>query len=191
MLYWIAKFFVKIYLTIFYRIRVIGRENIPEEGGFILCANHISALDPVILIVNVNPKVHYMGKQELFKNKFNAYFLDKFGVFPVRRNTADMTSIRKAISILKKGGVLGIFPEGTRNRSKAEIKPQPGVALIAVKGNAKVLPVGIKSEYKLFGRVEVKIGKPIDLSKYNSKKLSTEELEMISRNIMMNIHALI
>lgn len=190
MFYWIAKFFVNIYIKIFYKVNVTGKENIPKEGGFIICANHGAALDPIILILNVKQKVHYMGKEELFKNKFNAFFLRKFGVFPVRRNTADMTSIRKSISILKDGGVLGIFPEGTRNKSKSQIKAQPGVALIAVKSNVKILPVGISSEYKFFGRIDVKIGKPMDLSNYYSKKLSTEELETISKNVMIKIHGL-
>lgn len=188
MLYRIAKGILRpIYRTL-YNVRIEGAENLPNQGPLVICANHTSAIDPIILAISMPyKKIYSMAKAELFKNKLFGYFLDKIGVFPVKRGEADLKSIKTSLKVLKDGQIMGIFPEGTRNRT-GEVKAEPGVAMIAIKAHAQVLPVAIISEYKLFKRTVVKVGNLIALDQYYDQKLQSEDYHNISLDIMKKIH---
>lgn len=96
-----------------------GRENIPKEGAIIVAPNHKSNFDPPIVGVAFKDRIiHYMAKEELFKNPIFGYILRQFGTFPVKRGSIDRMAIRRAILELKEGNALGIFPEGTRIQRK-------------------------------------------------------------------------
>jgi len=142
-----------------YRLEVTGLENIPAEGGVILCSNHPWTFDMFFIACKVKRLVHYMAKEELFKNPILAYILTKLGAFPVKRGTGDINSIRTALKILKEGKILGILPEGTRTgfNTLRKVKPKAGAALIAVKANVPIVPAAISGDYrKLFSKVKVK-----------------------------------
>lgn len=172
------------------KVQYIGKENIPKEGGFILACNHVSNFDPIALGgSNVRP-IHYMSKYELFENPFVAWFLTHLNAFPVKRGQNDTTSIDYAENIIKRGWVLGMFPEGTRNRSGKPGKPKSGVAFIAKATNADVLPCAIYSDsgYKSGTLLTVRFGKLIKNEEFGfSEEGSHTEIKNAAKRVMSEI----
>ncbi|AIS52439.1 1-acyl-sn-glycerol-3-phosphate acyltransferase [Thermoanaerobacter kivui] len=192
MFYYIAKYIVRFIIKIIFRIEVKGLENIPKKGPVIICPNHISLLDPPVIGALLNRRIYFMAKEELFRNPFLKLLLGKgLGAFPVKRGTADLSAIKTALNYLKKGQAVGIFPEGTRSKTGKLQKAESGVSLLAVKGHAVVVPVGIKGKYRLFSKITISIGKPISFEKYAGSKLSSQELSLIGEEIMKEIAKLL
>ena len=142
-LYPIIKPFTMAFIRFMYKVRFVGRENIPEGGGYILAANHLSTLDPVYLIAACPQKLYYMGKKELFDKPFGRWFFTGMNSFPVNRAGVDTKAIAFAETLLREGNVLGIFPEGTRSKTQTPQRARGGVAMIARETGADVLPVSI------------------------------------------------
>lgn len=188
--YKLVRFLAIIVFNIVFRIDIEGKENIPPEGRLVLCSNHISALDPIILAIAIPRPISFMAKKELFKNKILAKIIYKLGAFPVDRDGSDISAIRSSLRVLKEEKVLGIFPEGTRVSRVDLDKVKAGVGLISIKGKSPVVPVYIQSNYNIFSKVIVRIGKPIHLDESFDKKLSTEEYRSISREILQAIYSL-
>lgn len=188
--YKVVRFLAYLIFSIIFRINVKGSENIPIEGIIVLCSNHISNLDPIILAIAVSRPISFMAKKELFENKVIGKLIHKLGAFPVDRKGADISAIRSSLKVLKKEKILGIFPEGTRVDEMDLSSAKPGISLISIKGKSSVIPVYIHSKYKLFSTVKVIIGKPIYLDDYFDKKLSTEDYKDISKNILKSIYSL-
>ena len=128
---------------IFFRMKVHGIENIPRSGGVVIASNHISVLDPPILGVAASRTLHFMAKRELFANTFFGWLIAKLNAFPVQRGAPDRVAIRKALSLLEQGEVLGIFPEGTRSKNGILGTAEPGVAMIAAKAGVPIIPAAI------------------------------------------------
>lgn len=164
-LYKFVKVIYTILLKILFRPEVIGKENIPEAGPIIFAGNHIHAVDPTMVMSCTNRIVHYMAKEELFKGLHGILFR-KIGLIKVYRNKSNPQAVIEAENILKNGGTIGIFPEGTRNKSKEELlKFRHGTVRIAKNANVKIVPFAIKGKYKLFRKsVKIEFGKPIDVS---------------------------
>lgn len=190
MIYSIVKGILKPILKLLYRVEVKGKENFPQETGYIICSNHTHNLDPFIVACFMNPQIHYIAKKELFKNRLIAYFLKKFNAFPVDRQKADISAIKTAIKILKGNEILGIFPEGTRMKTGEIGHAEPGIAMIAIKAKAQVIPIGISGGYKIGKKVLLNCGQPINLEKYYGKKLNIEEYQSISEVIMDEVRKL-
>ena len=174
-----------------YRWQIEGRENLPSEGPVIICSNHISWLDPPLMGCIAWPRhVHIMAKEELFRIPVFGSIIKRVKAFPVKRDSADRRAIKTAIDIVKNGEIVGLFPEGTRSRTKDLLPPQPGVGLITHKSGAPVVPVAIMGPYKLFRPIRVRIGKPLDFSEYYGEKARSELLEKIAASIMAEIERL-
>lgn len=187
------KLLTRIIFKIFFRFEVEGIENIPTEGGVILCSNHPGTLDMFFIACKVKRLVHYMAKEELFRNPILRFIVVKLGAFPVKRGRNDMDSIKTAIRILKDGKILGILPEGTRTgpNNEKNIKPKPGVALIATKAKVPIVPAAITGGYKLFGKVKVVYGKPFYINGGEPKKYTKDDLIEITNDIMSKIYMLL
>lgn len=185
----IFKPFFNIVAKILYRVKIIGEENIPETGSYILCGNHVHALDAPVIIVTAKRKIRFMAKEELQKNKIISFFAKVFEVIPVKRGTADLDAIKLSMKAIKDGDILGIFPEGTRNGMAKHSSIKAGAAFMALKTNTPVIPVGIQGTFKPFTKVVINYGKPIDFSKYavNKGKPDKEHLEIVSEKIMEEI----
>ena len=153
-------------LQLMYPHRIHGRENIPAEGGFVLCANHVSAFDPIFIATCLPRKrqIRYLGKKELYKGKFMKFVMDYFKCIPVDRGNADLGAVRASIQTVKDGHPLGIFPQGTRSRDNTPTPFLGGASMIALRAGAPVIPCYVDGPYKLFRRSDVHFGKPIDLS---------------------------
>lgn len=178
-----------------YRLRVIGRENEPEKGGFLVCSNHISAVDPILITAALSHQVCFMGKKELFKIPLLSSLIRALGAFPVDRKGGDVGAVKKSISLLKEGRCVGLFPQGTRQPGKnpRETAVRNGAAMIAYRADATVLPVFIyRKDHtpKLFRKTTIAIGKPISLSELGYDPEAKGEYNRISNEIFDRICAL-
>ncbi len=178
MLYNIAKCICWIIFKLIFRLKVTGQEDIPQDGPFIIVANHSSLLDPVILGVSVRPKIIFVAAAYLFKIGWLGYMLRKFNSIPVQREN-DIKAIKQSLKILKRGGVLGIFPEGGIDRQKNNLPVRAGAAYLATKIGVPIVPIRIKGADKALPRgakfirslnkIEVEIKKPIFCSRQTNK----------------------
>lgn len=171
-----------------------GVENIPREGGLILAANHISNWDPPVAAAFVPRKVHYMAKEELFRVPLFSQAIRALGAFPVRRGASDRAAIRKAINLLADGACLGVFPEGTRSRTGQLGKAEPGLALLAVKSGAPVVPTAIVGTNRIFSkscffpRVKIRYGKPLA---FTADRADRAAMQAFSDQVMAEIEKLL
>jgi len=189
----IMKPFLKLLSVVVFRVKTVGKENVPKEGGFILASNHISAPDPGYIYVNLKRPIHYMSKQELFENPMLGWVYIHLNGFPVIRGAADKRSVEYAIDVIKQGDILGIFPEGTRSKDYTPQQAKAGVALIARETKAGVLPVSIYSDgrAKPFTKITVRFGKLIPYEELGfSGGAKSEELKAVSNMIMDKIKEL-
>lgn len=127
-----------------YNMTVLNPENIPQQsGGFIVASNHLTYSDPPVIAAVFKGRFSFMAKVELFKNKFVAWVITKCGAFPVVRGAKDGDAIERAVSDLKKNKIFVIFPEGTRSKTGVIARAKSGVALIAGKADAPIVPLCI------------------------------------------------
>lgn len=182
-LYNICKLIYTTLLKILYRPKVIGKENIPEDGAIIFAGNHRHAFDPVVVMTHTKRFVHYMAKESLFKG-FHGFLFKQIGLIKVYRTRNNPEAIESAVELLKNGGTLGIFPEGTRNRTNEELlKFKHGAVTIAKQSGSKIVPFAIKGEYKVFSnKLIIEFGKPIDVS-----NMETEKANDYIRNEVLNL----
>ena len=178
---------IRVYTKIIYRVKVVGRENIPLEGPVIYCGNHKTYLDPQLIVVTAKRHVRFLAKDELGKNPLFNALGNLFDVIRVKRDSKDITALKEALKTLKNGGAIAIFPEGTRNGMEKGEKVKEGAAFFAVRTGAKVLPIGINGGEKVFRKTTVKYGKTLDFSKYKGKYQDKEVLEKVTKEIMDNI----
>ncbi len=175
-----------------YPFRIINGNTIPKTGRYIICSNHISMLDPVFLGCSQKRQLHFIAKAELFKNRLFAKIIRKLGAFPVHRGAGDNTAMDNALSVLKEGHVLGIFPEGTRSKDGNLLRPKPGIIMFAYQGNAPILPVAIvakKGQVKPFHRTLINCGEPIQPEELGITSGSGMEMRNASRLVMSRIAA--
>ena len=182
-LYNICKLIYTTLLKVLYRPKAVGTENIPEEGPIIFAGNHRHAFDPVVVMTHTKRFVHYMAKETLFKG-FHGFLFNQIGLIKVYRTKNNPEAIESAVNLLNDGGTLGIFPEGTRNRTNEELlRFKHGAVTIAKKSNSKIVPFAIKGEYKLFSnKLIIEFGKPIDVS-----NMELEEANDYIRNEVLNL----
>jgi 1-acyl-sn-glycerol-3-phosphate acyltransferase len=172
------------------KVEVHGTENVPDDGKLVVCGNHQSNWDPLAIAAFFPRKISWMGKKELFENKILKTIVTWLGVFPVDRQIADVSAVKTALRILKDDRVLGIFPEGTRVSGYDPANAKSGVALLSMRANAPVLPVYVRSQYKLFSKLEIFIGKPENYAEQFPGKHDNEKYEEISQVILAKIYAL-
>lgn len=153
----------RLFSALFHPVRVIGRENMVREGSVILCANHVSLQDPMVLDVYLGRLIRFMAKKELFENRFMNRVMTWLGAFPVSRGESDLSAMRTSLKLLADGEALGIFPEGHRYVDGEMHEFGNGLALIALRSGAPVVPAYIQGSYRLIRRVTVTVGAPVAL----------------------------
>lgn len=191
MLYRFFHFCFRLFFAVVYRWKVNGRDHIPDHGAVVICCNHIHNMDPPLLGSAIHRRVHFMAKEELFRIPILSFFIRRFGAFPVKRGANDRGALKQALTILDKKEVLGIFPEGTRSKTGKLGEAHLGAALIALRGNAVIVPAAIVGPYRLFRPVSITFGAPIDLEQYKEGKITSKAVHEVTDRIMKEIEQLI
>jgi 1-acyl-sn-glycerol-3-phosphate acyltransferase len=198
-LYRIAVFLARLCFTLFARWEVEGREAVPLRGPLIIVANHLSNADPPVLMASLPRRVLFMAKRGLFQNPFTAFLLRSVGAFPLSRDGRDVGALVWALRLLQRGHALVLFPEGTRSRDGCLKRGLSGVAYLALKSQAPILPVAITGTERIpgfwrialpFCRIGVRIGSPFTLPQIEGEA-SRPLLEHLTDMIMYRIAQLL
>ena len=184
MFYKFALGLMNIVIRLIFRFKVEGRENMPMDEGIVLAVNHRSNWDPVLAGLASPRPLTFMAKEELFKNKFFGGLITSLGAFPLKRGGGDIGAFRAAMKIIGNKGVMLIFPEGHRMKNGVRGKAGAGVALIAQRTRARVVPMCISGGYGWMSKVTVRIGEPLSFDELYGKKLTAEEQRSLAGEIM-------
>ncbi|CAM3777151.1 lysophospholipid acyltransferase family protein [Cohnella lubricantis] len=191
MLYRFARALLLAVFRLLYRFEARGVSNIPASGPVVLCSNHKSLIDPITLGIGSPRKIHYMAKEELFRIPLFGSLIRALGAFPVKRGGVSLDTIRTAISVLKADRVMGIFPEGSRKGERIDGvgTGKRGAITIASRSGAAVVPVAIIGEYRMFRKLTMVCGAPLDLSAYLVK--GSEDWEGATAVLMSSIREML
>lgn len=172
-----------------WRMRVYGWENVPQDGPLIIASNHVSYFDPPVLGSASPRRLSYMAKEQLFHIPILGAAIAAVGAYPVDREGSATAAVKRSVEVLRKGGAIGIFPEGTRNFSGTNAA-RGGVALLASLGKAPVVPACLigTGEAKRFSRFQVIFGKPLSLPQ--DRKATRDEMANFTDEVMRAIRAL-
>lgn len=167
-------------IRFFYGVKVKGRENIPTEGGYLLCSNHIAIRDVFLIAASAKRQIRFIAKKELFSVPIVKGAITALGAIRLDRSGNDVAAIKKSVSLIANGELVAIFPQGHRYPAvePASTPRKNGAGLIAYKSQADVIPVCIKvkkHKYGIFRGVEIIFGKPIPYSSLGFKNGGTEE----------------
>ena len=167
---------------IYIRQRYEGLENIPKDGPFILAGNHIHLYDPVVIMCSIKKDIHFLAKSSLFKFPQGIIF-NGMGLIKVYRDGKDRNAYEDAIKYLKDGKIIGIYPEGTRERGRGLLPFKTGAVRMSLEANCNIIPFVITGRYRAFRKgVVVKFGKPYKATKDIEK--SNDELRNIIKKML-------
>ena len=184
-LYKIGRFILGPIFKFYYNPTIIGKENIPKSGSILIVGNHKHLYDQCLTIIATKRGIHYMAKKEYFDNKKVAWFFKGTGCISVDRSKKDNHAVDCALSVLKDNGAIGLFPEGTRNKTKEFLLPfKFGAVSMAAKTGAILVPFGITGDYKFrSNNLTIRYGKPfkvesMSLEEANNKLYKEVEILM-------------
>lgn len=164
--YFVARYVTAVIFKVLFRYQVIGKENVPQTGRLLVCANHSTMADPIFLGSAIpGRQMKFVAKAELFSNKLLGGFLASLGAFPIARGTGGAEGIQTAMRFLEEGHAVCMFPEGTRSKTGELLNPKNGAAMLAARTKCTVLPVAITAKDgkrpKAFRKMIIKLGQPI------------------------------
>jgi len=201
--YWAVKVLLTPIFRLLWRVRVEGAANVPASGPVVLAPNHVSFLDSFFLPLVVRRRVTFVAKAEYFDSWKTAWFFRAVGQIPMRRDggSASERALAAARDVLESGGVLGIYPEGTRSPDGRLYRGHTGVARLAVGCRVPVVPVGLVGTSEVqqpgsnlprpFKRVTVRFGSPLDVSRYERAEAADPmTLRVLTDELMFEIRSL-
>ena len=207
MIYQILKIILIFLKNKWYNVKVIGGENIPEKGGYILAVNHNDRSDPAFLVSSIKRRIHFLAEKDAIERakKYSIFltpFLEYTGHLKIEKNKGKSTKVLiKAKKLLEKGGLFCIFPEGTTNGMGKILKGKTGVARlslmarkpiipIAIKGTYGIIPEGYRGRIKKYRKIKIIIGKPMYFEKFYGKENNKKILRAITDTIMKEVKIL-
>ena len=178
------------FVLLLHPLDVQGRENLPDEP-VLICANHSSGWDPVLLVCALASDfpLRIMAKEQLFKIPIIGGFIRRMGAFPVDRGNSDIGAVKTAISSLRDGWNLLIFPEGTRVKKPGQVMPKSGAGMMAIRAGVKMVPVFIGTAKRLFRKTVIIFGKPF-MPTYTGRKGTAEEYQANTDEVMRRAYEL-
>lgn len=188
-LYDFAAGTIRVMMRVFWRATATGTENVPRTGPLIVACNHRSYLDPPGMGCFCPRRISYMAKKELFDIPILGPAIAAVGAYPVDRQGSAKAAIKRSLEVLREGGTVGIFPEGTRNLD-GSVQPQTGAALLASLAGAPVVPAHIAGSDRAtqFAQIKVAFGPPLTLPA--GRKATHDDLAKFTAEIMSAISAL-
>ena len=183
----ILKAIFKVVAIILYRPKIVGKENIPQNTSAIICPNHVHALDSAVIVVMANRKINVLAKEELYINGFVRWVASVFGIYPVKKGKKSLESMKISLKLLKNNELLMIFPEGTRKGLAKGVKPKNGAIKLAIKAGVPIIPVGVQGDFKLFRKIKLNIGKPINYASHKEDVNNKEILDKLTKGLMDEI----
>jgi len=188
-LYGLAYVLVGALARAVWRLRVVGRENVPRDGPLIVAANHVSNMDPPFLGVSMPRPIWYMAKKELFAVPVLGPLIARLNAYPVDRQAGGTAALRASLRMLKEGRCVGVFPEGGRN-VHGDKEAKAGAAFLAAASGAPVVPAAIVGSRTLrpFKRVTVVFGEPMTIAR--NRQSEGDDLEKGAAEIMQRIRTL-
>ena len=170
--------------------RTVGLEDFPEEGA-LLCANHASGWDPILIALNLpkDARLTVMAKDQLFRIPLLGFFLKKLGIFPVKRGGNDLTAMKPAMKVLSGGNRLLVFPEGTRVEEQGEVEAKGGVTMMATRTGVPMVPVYCGGKHKFFRKTTIAFGKPY-VPVIAGRRPTPDENRAIAQEVLERIYAL-
>lgn len=191
--YRFAQGVVRVVARMLYRLRLEGLENVPTDHGFLLCPNHISAFDPILVGGWIQPECTFMAKEELFRFKPFGALIRALGAFPVARGKGDTSAVDHAVELIRSGRVVTIFPEGHRSRTGALQKLKSGAVVIAARTQSDILPCAIKKGKRRFLRraVTVRYGKLIPYADLGIVEQTPGEIKAANRLLTSELSRLL
>lgn len=184
LLYRLVRPIINLFVRLVFRPTYIGLENIPKSGRFVLAGNHTNNFDCVLLISSTKRVIHYLAKDSLTKGILGPIF-KAMGIIPVNRSIHDKGALKSAINTLQEDKVIGIFPEGTINRTEDIIMPfKIGAVKMSKETDSKIIPFVITGEYKVFKKsVTIEFLKPIQIKGDNLTKENEHLMKIISTKL--------
>lgn len=184
LIYAVAKPIAALLFKTFLPVKYHGRERLQAEPPYIMIANHSSIIDPVIMGVGVKKhQIRFIGKKELWKNKLVGKIFDSMNMIPVDRHNSDMEAMRACMRVTREGGILGIFPEGTRHHQGLMEEMESGIGLIALRSRVPLVPVYIAGKVKLFRRLHVYVGEAIPTEDLREQGVNRETCGLLMTRI--------
>ena len=183
--YVLRKLALVVYKILFF-VKIEGIENIPKDGGGIICSNHISNFDGPLIVIAAPRKICILSKAEAFKPVIG-WFMKYMGCVPVKRDKKDIGTMKKSVDLIKENNLLCIFPEGTRNGLAKGQKLKNGAAFLILATKAPIIPVGISGNFKPFRKVTIKFGKPVYFDEFYENRKDPDIYEKINEKILSNI----
>lgn len=191
MFYYVARSIVWFAMLFVFRIRKIGIENIPKEGGCVFAVNHRSNWDVIMVGITTPRKLTFMAKAELFENKIFGGLIHALGAFPVKRGSGDIGAYKAAMNILRGGNAMLMFPEGHRIKNESvSVKAKTGVAMFPIKAQVPVIPVYISGKYGWMKKITVTYGEPIYFNEYYKQKVDGIQLQELSNSVLETVRGL-
>lgn len=180
--YRVCRWIITAFMRLTMRIKVTGKENIPEDGAIVLCSNHIGIRDVFLIGITYPRQLFFLSKKEWFKYPIVSSVMRSWGAIPLDRGGKDVGALKNAVAVAKKGKTLALFPQGTRRAgiNPRETAVKSGAGMIAYHSHADILPVCIKTEglkYRFMRKIEIIYGKPIKYSELGFEKGSVGEFK--------------
>lgn len=188
-LYRVGKFLFTPLFKFYFNPTIIGAENIPEEGPILIVGDHINFFDQFNAIISTKRFITYMAKKEYFDDKKVAWFFKATGCIPVNRSIHDENAKKRAMGVLESGNALGLFPEGTRNKTDAFLLPfKFGAVSMAKKSDAYLVPFGITGEYKFRSKnLMVRFGKPFKVGDMSLEEANDKLYKAVEKLMKQNL----
>ena len=194
--YQFAQCFSYLYFKIFHRFEVLGVDNVPKKGAFILASNHLSFFDPPALGCKLPRNLHYFARDTLFIGPLGA-LIRSLNSIPVDREKLDLKTLRTVLAVLKNGDPLLVFPEGTRSKDGQLAKVQKGIGLLIAKSGVPVLPARIHGSHEILGpgkilprfgkKMTLRYGKLCPYEKIDSEPSEKDRYQKIAERVMQEI----
>lgn len=188
-LYKFGRFLLGPIFKFYYNPKIIGKENIPKTGNILIVGNHKHLYDQCLTIIATKRGIHYMAKKEYFDNKKVAWFFKGTGCISVDRSKKDDAAVNSALEVLKDGGAVGLFPEGTRNKTKEFLLPfKFGAVSMASKTDSYLVPFGITGDYKFRSKnLTIRYGKPFKVGSMNLEEANTKLYNEVKKLMEENL----